>query len=596
MTLEVGLHRRDAATPREREAAVSVAERLVQTYDPSFRARMTVPLSDVGNPDALVAAMATLSPEASDLIETLLVGVGAGEAVPPRFQQAIDLDGEELWLAALLLPRAAPSPGATVDPRYHSASSRLNPALAGYRPLPELRTDRDFPAHPPPSDALWDAVVVAALLEASPAAVTRDGRMRRDTERRILRSLGEDEERWTLALAMARATGLVREAAGRLYGRPESAPRKLPLLDPSLVLDADPALAASALLRLVDTRWIPMELLLSVLQRRCPDVLSSDHGLPFHRKEAQWLQEAASVLHRAGLIDASVGPNGVEAVRVAAPRAPRSQGLFLTPDRDILVAPGELGGADYGRLCRVAPYVDGDVVHRHRLTREGVAADIAAGHDQLVEWLASLSRTGMPHTVRAVLEQWAASAVRVTLLTGVNLLEENGQFRILAGHIPARARVLEYGDLDPPRFQVVGDEVRVRFGEDLLTLRSVIDRVGRRLPPSGNAWRWAIGPQPTADPDHLLDRLRRFCEGPVPGALEAAIHAAGGRSDCRFEAAVVIHVPPEAAEALARDEVASPMLNRPLRPGQWVVDAADRPALARRLAALGFHTDGEGEF
>ena len=53
---------------------------------------------------------------------------------------------------------------------------------------------------------------------------------------------------------------------------------------------------------------------------------------------------------------------------------------MLLPDGNLLVHSGELPSTEYGRLARLAPYVDGERMHRHKLTREGVASDLAAGH------------------------------------------------------------------------------------------------------------------------------------------------------------------------------------------------------------------------
>lgn len=574
--------------PTSTDRANTPVERLIAAYDPAFRRTMTVPVEAVRDPEALARAIEVLEPEARDLADTLLIGVGAGEVVPQRLFRAVDASGEGLWRMAFLLPVAAPSPGATIDPRYYAAACRINPTLASLRPLPQLRADAELAAHAPASDAQWDAIVVAALLENQPAVVTQAGRLRKDVERRLLRSLGEDEDRWTLALDQARATGLVREAAGRLFGRPESGARRLNLTDPRVLLDDDRALAASALLRLVDGRWLPLDALVGELARRCPEVLFSDRDRPFADREGALLRQAADVLHRAGLVDAHRGPEGVVAVRTATPRPPRPPGFFLTPDREILVAPGELPPAEYGRLCRLAPYVGGDVVHRHRLTREGVAADIAAGYDGVVEWIARYSRTGMPPSVRATLEQWAASAVRITLVSNVNLMEAEGRVTVWTGPTPPEARVLYYDERASARFYAKDGTLYVPFGEDALTVRSVLDRVGERLPSEPSRHRWRLSPRPTRDADRLLDQLRRYHEGALPGDVEAAVQAAGGRRHCWTEDAVVIHLPPEATDALRRDPVAAPMLTRQVAEGQCLVDRRRLPALEARLVALGF--------
>jgi len=570
-------------------------ERLIASYDPVFRRAMTVSPSEASNPDTLMRAMTDLRPETSDLAATLLIGVGAGEIVPPRHYRAVEQHDEGLWRMAFLLPHAIPSPGATIDPRYYAADCRINPALASARLFAELHEPEGWQAHRPPSDALWDATVVAATFEAAPAALTRDGKVRKDAERRALGRLGDDVARWNLALALARITGLVREAAGRLYGRPESFPRRVPLLDPAALLEGEAGHAAAALMRVADHAWISLDRLLDSLEQRCRDVLISDHDIPWRAREAVWFREAAAALHRAGVLDASVDAEGIRAFRLAGPRPQRPHGFILTPDLDILVAPGELPGPEYGRLCRVAPYVDGDVVHRHRLTREGVAADIAAGYDDLILWIQSRSRTGLPGSVRTTLEQWAASAVRITLLSGVTVLEQEGRFVVLSDRVPASARLLYYDEPPPARFYLRDGVLHVPFGEDALTVRAVVRRLGQPLPPDGGSHRWKLAPGPIQDPDGLLDQLRRYHDGPLPAEIEAMVHAAGGRGRVRVEEAVVLHLPVEAVSALRRDRLIGPLLGRDLGGGQSVVDRKDLGAIRARLAALGFGEPEEEE-
>ncbi len=575
------------------ERVVTSVERLIAAYDPAFRRTMTIGPAQASDPEALARAMEGLPPVARDLAATLLVGTGAGEGVPARLFQAVEQHGEPLWRMAFLLPRATPSPGATIDPRYYAADCRINPALASVRPFPELLDGAEWPAHRSPSDALWDATVVAAMLESAPAALTRDGKVRKDVERRVLQSIGPDQARWSLALSLARVTGLVREAAGRLYGRPESFPRRVPLLDPGALLEAEVGLAAAALLRVADPSWISLDRLLQTLAARCPEVLVSDRDLPWRAREEPWFRQAADALHRAGVLDASVDADGIRAVRLAGAKPQRPHGFLLTPDLDILVAPGELPGPEYGRLCRVAPYVDGDVVHRHRLTRDGVAADIAAGYDDLIDWLRSRSRTGLPGSVRSTLEQWAASAVRITLLSGVTVLEQEGRFIVTTDRLPSSARLLYYDEPPPARFGMRDGAICVPYGEDALTVRAVVRRLGPALPDEDRCHRWRLAPPPLQDPDRLLDQLRRYHVGPLPAEVEAMVHAAAGRSLVRVEEAVVVHLPLEASEALRRDRVAGPLLGRDLGNGQAVVDRQHLDELRERLLALGFAIDGE---
>ncbi len=576
---------------------ISGLERLVLAYDRGFQDAMLVRPDQVTDSLAISNALRELPDKAKDLAETLLIGVGPGEPVPERFRTSIENAGDDLWRVGLLLPRMQPSPGATIDPRHYAAACRLNGSVVHYKTLSGLKGTVQAEPHSPPSDARWDAIIIAAVLEADPPALTREGALRRDVERRLIASLGGgsargsgqegDPVRWSLALAMARATGLARPSGARLYGFPESNPR--PLTDPVQILEGGAALAGVALLRVLGNEWIPLEPMLSHLAKHCPEVLSSDDLMPWAEREARWFRSAADLLHRAGVIDATRGASGIEAMRLAGPRPQRQPGFLLTPDRDILIAPWELPGPDYGRLCRLAPFKDGDVVSRHALTREGVAADLAAGYEDASAWLAARSKTGLPSNVAQNLGEWAEQAVRITLFSGMTVLEEpNGEFTVGPEKVPATARMLYYDEPPPARFQVDSGIILVPFGQDALTVRSVVSRLGQRLEHSTAGHRWRIAPEPVDDPDAILDQLRRYHEGELPGELEAAVHAAAGRTECRFEEAVVIHLPADAAASLQRDRVAGRFLGRALAGGQCVVDRRDLPALRARLGELGF--------
>ena len=571
---------------------MSGLERLVEAYDRGFQDAMLIRPDQVTDSTAISNAIRQLPEKAKDLAETLLIGVGPGEPVPERFRPLIERAGEDLWRVALLLPRMQPSAGATIDPRHYAAACRINGSVVNYKTLAELKGTIQTEPHSPPSDARWDAIIIAAVLEADPPALTRDGALRRDVERRLIASLSGpngDPVRWSLALATARATGLARPSASRLYGFPESNPR--PLTDPVQILeDEGAALAGLALLRVLGGEWIPLEAMLAHLAQHCPEVLTSDDLMPWAEREARWFRDAADLLHRAGVIDATRGAEGIDAVRLAGPRAPRQPGFLLMPDRDILIAPWELPGPEYGRLCRLAPFKDGDVVSRHGLSREGVAADLAAGYEDASAWLAARSKTGLPPNVGQNLEEWAEQAVRITLFSGMTVLEElDGAFTVGPEKVPSTARMLYYDEPPPARFQVDAGIILVPFGQDALTVRSVVSKLGQRLEHSAAGHRWRIAPEPIDDPDAILDQLRRYHEGELPGELEAAVHAAAGRTDFRFEEAVVIHLPADAAASLQRDRVAGRFLVRSLPGGQCVVDRRDLPALRARLDELGFH-------
>lgn len=578
---------------------------LLAAYEPRFRAGLRLRPDQADDPSALGEALRKLEGPPRDLADCLLAGVGAGEAVPERFRAAIDAEGEALWQTAFLLPRAAPSPGSTIDPRFYSGFCRVNPALHRTRLFSHLHEEGEGPDHSPPSDGRWDAIIVAAALEADPPRLTRGGGLRKDDERRFLARLGPDGDRWSLALAVAMAIGLARPAANGLHGFPESKPR--PLTDPASLLEEEGARGAAALLlRIIDRRWVRFQALQEELERRCPEVLAASVGMAWSQREAHWLLDAADVLHRVGVFDAERGSEGITRLRRATGSPARPPGFLLTPDREILVAPGDLPGPDYGRLCRMAPYVDGDVVCRHRLTREGIQADLATGYDDAADWLAARSRTGLASNVRSALSEWVLSASRFTLYSGVTVLEEpGGGFRVARGGVPAGAREIFYDSPPVASFTIREGVLQVPVGQDPLTVRALCNRLGEALPPTVAAlgapgepagpalWRWRLRPSPIPDPDHFLDQLRRYSDGDVPGDVEAAVHAAGGRSRCRVEPSVILHLPEPAALALQRDPVVGALLKRQVAPGAVVVRQDGLAQVLERLALLGFSVEDE---
>lgn len=568
-------------------------EPVVAHYVEAFRASMWVAPRDLGSLGALQAAIERLDPVARDLLDTLRLAVGPGETVPERFRRDIESDGDDLWRAGLLFPRVTPSPGATIDPRYYGAMCRLNPALRSAPIWRELQDSTERVAHPPPSHVQADATIVAAALEASPLRLTQAGVVRKDDLRRFLSSMGPDTERWTLALGIARAAGLVRAAGPTLCGYPESKPR--PVTNPLGLLD-DPGVAAAAalLLRVVGPGWLVLELLQEALRTRCPEVLApkTRPRTRWKRREGPWIAEAARWLHRLGLIDGHLGREGVEALRRRTVPPERVGGFLLTPDREVLVDPRELPDRVYGRLCRVAPYLEGDMMHRHRLTLDGVSADLAQGYDDLEGWLAQWSRTGVPGNVASSIRDWQRSAVRIRLFSGVSVLEDptrtHDRFTVLDGPAPPDSRELHYRGEVPARLEVVSGVVRVPYGRDALTVRVLADKVGMPVEPGPLGWRWEIAPEAVADPDAFLQALARFHEGPLPGELEAAVLGAAGTLSARAEPCTLVVLPERAADALFRDRLAGPMLTRRLDHRTCIVLDADLAVVRGRLEWLGF--------
>lgn len=571
----------------------AAARALVEAYDPEFRATMLVAPEAVGSISALKAALAAVPPSSRALAEALLIGVGAGLPVPERFRGDIEAHGAPLWQAAVLLPRGTPTKGATIDPRYYAAFCVTNPALGRLRLLRDVMRDDDAEPHPPPTDALWDAAVVAARLEAEPPRLTQAGLLRKDDLRRLVAALGGQRERWLLALDVARAIGLARPAAGALHGFPESRPR--PLVEPTGLLESGGRQrAGSLLLRVAGPDWIDLDALIDALGSRCPAVLDEPDG-DFTGREGRWLRDAAARLHRLGALDAQRSVDGVTAVRARTPRRPRPPGFLLTPDRDVLVGPGELPLPEYGRLCRLAPYQDGDVVHRHRLERAGIAADLAAGHEDALDFLAAGSRTGVPGPVRDMLRGWSWAAARISLLTGATVVERDGVFTVHEGALPSDLRVLSYDERPVARLEVVDGEVRVPFGADPLAVRALAARLGDTLPPSEDAWRWRLAPA-SADPiEDLLAAIRAVHDGPLPGELEAAVWAASGASPVTIAPSIRLTLPAGAAPALLRDRRLRTLLQPASVSGEAFVDPGDLVEVVARLGALGFKVSDPGD-
>ena len=86
----------------------------------------------------------------------------------------------------------------------------------------------------------------------------------------------------------------------------------------------------------------------------------------------------------------------------------------------------------------------------------------------------------------------------------------------------------------------------------------------------------------------VLETLRRLhVDHQLPGELEASVLAVHGLDPVTTESALVIHLPESAADAIKRDRVCAPMLERVVTPNQCLVAEADVPRLRERLAELG---------
>ena len=578
------------------------ASRLVAAYDPAFRTTKHVAAETADSADALAAAVRALPEAARGLLDQLLLAAAVGGALPDRLRDRIAQEAGPLWVSALLLPRATAWQEGSLHPQHYAGSCRLNPAIPRWSFSLPRPASPDSPAAFPPADARWDAVVVAAALEAAPAALTVEGTIRRDVERRLYAQLGDDEARWSLALRYARAAGLIRTQEQRLVGQPEARMRPLP--DLAAVLPAAvPAAAAALVLRLADHEWTSVDWLETLLAGPGRETFYSPRGKLYPQRterfdDAGWqtierpaLHEALDVLHRVGAIDALRDHEAVTAFRLPAPRPPPVGGFLLTPAGEVIGHVAELRLELYGRLARMAPYVQGDSLRRHQLSREGVTAELSAGHRDTLDFLLEHSRTGVAPNIVDQLREWQRSASRLTVLTGVDIVEtEDGTLRVA---LPSdTGRVIDYTQRPRARFLAIEDRLVVPDGWDPLDLRALLTRVARPLGREGDAWAWKPELRSHPDVPALLARLRAYHGGDLPAELEILVLAGAGLPPVVATEAVLVKLPDVAADAIRRDRIAGPLVRRGIGANQVIVDREHLPALAARLAALGMAWEG----
>ncbi len=585
------------------------ARAAVLGWDPAFRATMRVTPEHADDAAALAEALADLPGPAADLLLLLRLSTRPGEAPPERLRPRIEAEGLALWRMAALLTRAASAGGGTVRPTDYAGACRLNPALARL-PLPALPAPVSTPAPSyPPSDARWDAIVVAAHLERKPAPLTMDGSLRRDAERRLWQAFGGDERRWSLAMAFARVTGRVRPVGGRLDGFPEALER--PLSDTGGLFD-DPVRQAFAAVfsRWIGEDWMDLEAGLTWMRDHLREIAVSPLGGTYPGRADPWddagwarieapaAREVADVLHRVGLVDAARdGDGNVTALRRRVPTEAggpaQGHGIMVLPDMDILVHAGDIEPEDYGRIARMAPWVEGLRMHRHRLSRDGVAADLEAGHTDPVGFLERHSRTGVPVPVRESLGEWQRSATRVVVHTGVDILErDDGTLvrRTEAGDAPSGTRAFDYTTPPRGRFLVEpGPQARLRIpaGWDSLPVRALVARVARPLGREQGDLVYVPEPRTHADPEALVVALREAYGGEIPGELEARVRAGGPLPPITSRPARLVRLPATVAAALRRDAVAGPLLRRHVGETESLVEDVDVAPLRARVEALG---------
>lgn len=557
---------------------------------------MRVAAEAADDPAAMSVAVESLPLAARELLDQLLLVARTGEPLPDRLRERIATEAGPLWAAAVLLPRATAWQDGSLHPQHYAGSCRLNPAVGAWAFSLERGPAIEAPASFPPADARWDAVVVAALLEANPAALTVDGSIRRDVERRLYAQLGDDDHRWSLALRYARAVGLIRVQDQRLVGQPEA--RMRPLNDLAAVLPgAVQASAAALVLRLAGQEWTPVAWLERLLAGSGRETFYSPRGKLYPQRTerfdaAGWLEierpavrEALDVLHRVGAIDALRDHEAVTAFRAAQPRPAPIGGFLLTPAGEVIGHVAEMRLDQYGRLARMAPFVQGDALRRHQLTRDGIAAELGAGHCDTLDFLLANSRTGVSPNIVDQLREWQRSASRLTVLTGVDIVEEDGKLRVA---LPCdTGRVIDYTARPRARFLSFEDRLLVPDGWDPLDVRALLNRVARPMGREGEAWAWKAELRTLADVGGVLARLRAYHGGHLPAELELLLLAGAGLPAVVASPAVLVRLPAMAAEAVRRDRIAGPLLRRAVGPEEIVVAREDIAALSARLAELG---------
>jgi len=582
---------------------------IVAAYAAVYRAKMSATPAEIADASHTRDRARELPDEYRDALDTLILASPDSGMIDPRFRPLMEEHGDALWLGGFILPRSLPKGAKGVDPTYFAAAARLNPALRRRKPfrerLKEHLQDHELSPTFPPSDARFDAVVLSVVVEANPPKLKQDLGLRKDTLGSLMRELGQDEDRWGLALQLAQATGLCRPAGGVLRGFPESTPRAIS--DPATLLTTDQITPGRLLLQLIGRDWISFPALMQVLRTHARQVLHSPNtrgtyeqrpGTNFDEEgwdliEGPLFLGAAIGLYRARQLDGRQDSTGLQSLRLPEPGPQYEPGFLLTPDLEILVAPEELPSSEYARLARLAPFVEGNRVHRHRLTREGVARDLAAGHEEPAEFLAKYSRTGLPDTVRQSLHHWAASAERITLLSGVSILETDGVFEVVSDPEIPGARELDYGMRDSPvpaAFRVQdADHMHVPAMQDALTVRAALAQVADLVGQDETGLLYRINAHPLTDVTAHIERLLTFFDGEeLPGALETAVLAAQGElQPVHTEEALILHLPEILAHAVVRDPVAGPLLERSVAPGQHLVSRSSLTRLSQRLERLG---------
>jgi hypothetical protein len=237
-------------------------------------------------------------------------------------------------------------------------------------------------------------------------------------------------------------------------------------------------------------------------------------------------------------------------------------------------------------------------MHRHRLTREGAAADVSAGHHDTLAFLERHSRTGVPPHVADSIRDWQRAAQRIVVLTGLDVLEDDeGRLRLAtAGESPvsdapaaesASARTIDYTAAPRARFVYRRGRIAIPDGWDALTVRAAVERVARYVGREGDERVYAPEIRSHAEPGALLERLRVFHGGELPGEIEVLVLSGADLPPVVATPVHLIRLPTAAAGPLRRDWIAGPLLKSGLSDTDFVVASEDLAPLRARVEALG---------
>lgn len=546
---------------------------------------MLVALDGLDDAAQVCAAVQGLPRRLQDASDAVLLSAGPGGSLPKELQHLSALEQGALWRAGVLVPTATVSPGARIDPLRYAGRCRVNPVLAERAPLPDLRSSEGHAASVSPSRARWDAVVLAAAAEAAPLRVNKTGEVHKEDEKRLLHRRPGGVIRWRLAYALARAGHLLQVDGNLLRGRPEARMRRV--RDPSLISDEASIRWASRLLLRLAGSWLPLEALSEALETRLPGVLAASGQGPRGQQLRRWLGQAADTLQRLDALEVERDPDGPVAFRARSGRHEVASGGLVTSDLEVFVAPGELEPSDHGRLCRLAPYADGDVVYRHRLTEDGLRRDRLHGGTDPHGFLQRCSRRPVPASVATAFAEWQRRAGRVVLWSGATVIEEDGVFRTVPGTLPEGAWTQRNGPDAPTQLEVKGDRLFVPRGHAPLRLRRAITAISRAVVQTEEGWEADLEARELADPDSVQAVLSAAHGGPLPGSVRIAVWGGLLGLTLRPEPATLLRIPRALADALLDDAEAGPLLQDVPGQGAVVVTVSSLPLLRARLDKLG---------